>query len=229
MTTADRAHALTILRASPWLAIAPEALAGALCEHGRLARFAEGRWAHGEGDETGGLLVVVEGAIQLYAQGPGEREILVAHLEESGAMGQTARYGGGPRLVTAICAAPSTLLLASDRALERIADAHPEIWRAVATLTYMQLGAMVAGAAQLAGLPPRQRLAARLVMLSHRMAGGRRADLSISQHALAEMVGLTRKTANIHLAAFQRAGLVALGYGRIDLLDLSGLERLAAG
>jgi CRP-like cAMP-binding protein len=52
--------------------------------------------------------------------------------------------------------------------------------------------------------------------------------LRLSQQALGEMVGLTRKTVNAFLADFQREGLVRLDYGQIRVLDPRRLERVAA-
>jgi CRP/FNR family cyclic AMP-dependent transcriptional regulator len=46
---------------------------------------------------------------------------------------------------------------------------------------------------------------------------------------LGEMIGLTRKTVNLHLAEFERSGLVEVGYGRIRLCDLLGLRAVANG
>jgi Mn-dependent DtxR family transcriptional regulator len=42
------------------------------------------------------------------------------------------------------------------------------------------------------------------------------------------MIGVTRKTVNLHLAEFERAGLIRLGYGRIELTDCEGLRGVAA-
>jgi CRP/FNR family cyclic AMP-dependent transcriptional regulator len=52
-------------------------------------------------------------------------------------------------------------------------------------------------------------------------------NLRITQEALGEMVGLTRKTANLHLSAFERAGLVRRAYGGLTVTDLAGLARVA--
>jgi hypothetical protein len=46
-------------------------------------------------------------------------------------MGQTSRFGGGPRLVTVQCVENSLILLVSDRVLAQIATTRPQIWEAV--------------------------------------------------------------------------------------------------
>lgn len=223
--TTDSEKALDLLTASRWLAPYPPGLAQALVGEGGLARFAAGRWAQAEGDEETGLLVVVEGAVDLYCQAPGDREVRVGHAGAGAALGQTMRFGGGPRLVTAVCAEESLILRISDAGLERIARDRPDIWRAVAALVYLQLRSALQMAAEITALPPRQRIAARLLALTRSRPDP--SVLNLNQQALAELVGLTRKTVNVHLTGLQREGLVGLQYGRIEILDPRRLQLVA--
>lgn len=222
----DRAR--TMLAQAPWLRGAPAELPPALAAHGRLARFAAGSWVHAEGDAETGLFLVVEGAVQLFCQAPGGREVLIGLAGEGATIGQAARMGGGPRMLTAICVEPSLLLLISDSALDRVGRTHPELWRAIASLLYTQLNALLRIVADNIALPPRQRLAARLMLLAQR--GGRTEPvLKLSQSALAEMLGFTRKTVNAYLGRMAADGLVEVGYGRIVIKDLAGVQRVADG
>ncbi|HUA90733.1 MAG TPA: helix-turn-helix domain-containing protein, partial [Steroidobacteraceae bacterium] len=60
------------------------------------------------------------------------------------------------------------------------------------------------------------------------MAGGGGAPVvPLGQQAIGEMIGVTRKTVNAHLAAFERARLLETGYNRIVLRDVEGLRRIA--
>lgn len=221
----DRDQALRLLGVARWLEAYPPGLAEALVAEGALSRLRAGQWAQAEGDEETGLMVVIEGAVDLFCQAPGDREVRISHAGAGAALGQTMRFGGGPRLVTAVCAEPSLLLRVSDAGLERIARLRPDIWRAVATLVYFQLRNALQMAAEIAALPPRQRLASRLLML----ARGREAPvvLNVSQQGLAEMIGLTRKTVNGHLAGLQREGAVRLDYARIWIEDARRLQVVA--
>ena len=78
--------------------------------------------------------------------------------------GQAARFGGGPRLLTAIAGEPSRLLHVPDSALDEIARSEPGIWRTT-TLLYAQLAAALQFA-DLMHLPPARRVAARLALLA---------------------------------------------------------------
>ncbi|MDR3508578.1 MAG: Crp/Fnr family transcriptional regulator [Caulobacteraceae bacterium] len=225
MDAALRHRATALLRQSPWLEGERASLIEPLIAHGRLIRLKAGQWAQSEGDDDTGLLVVVEGMVQLLCQAPGDREVLLGQAGPGVAIGQTIRFGGGPRLVTVVCAQDSLVLQVSDRALGRIAAEHPGIWEAVAALLYLQLRGLVQMVAVATALPPRQRLAARLEALARASPGG--ASLRLSQQALAEMIGLTRKTVNAYLGEFERAGLVRRAYGALTVLDAPGLRRIA--
>ena len=223
MEAAARAKAETILRASAWISERSEDLITPLLDHSRIVTLAPGEWAQGEGDDETGLLVILEGAVQMLCQAPGDREVLVGQAGPGVAIGQTQRFGGGPRLLTVICTRPTVMLQASDRALGRIAATQPAIWEAVAALLYLQLRSLLTLLAH-GALPPRQRLAARLLLLA---GAGRAVDrVTIGQQALGEMTGLTRKTVNAYLGDFQQRGLIRRGYGAVDLIDPAGLGRI---
>lgn len=223
MDPADRSLAEAILRRSAWLD-GRQDLVAAILAHGRVVRLSPGQWAQAEGDDESGVLVVLSGSLELYCKAPGEREVRISQVGAGVALGQTTRFGGGPRLLTAICREPATLLQVSDRTLSRIAQDAPRIWEAVSALLYLQLRNLLQMVAELTALPPRPRLAARLGLLA---AAARGETLSVSQEALGEMVGLTRKTVNVHLGAMERQGLIRRCYGRIEVLDPRGLRRVA--
>lgn len=208
--------------AIPWFAALEPTLRSDLITRGRLKRCAAGEWLHGEGDEETGLIAVLEGALHLYSQAPGGREVLLGQLPAGTVMGQSAVLGGGPRLVTAIAATDARLFLLSDRALREAAAGHPMLWRSLSQLVYGQLRAALAGWAEMIGLGPRERMISRLLQMSD----GR--SVSLSQSALAEMVGVTRKAVNGWLRGLEEEGLVRLGYGRIEVKDRRALERMLA-
>ncbi len=148
---------------------------------------------------------------------------MISQIGVGTAIGQTARFGGGPRLVTVIAVEDSLVLQATDQALTLIAQDAPQIWQVVAGLLYLQLRGMVQMLAEATALAPRERLAARLMRLAPNAPGS--ADLHISQQALGEMVGLSRKSVNLYLAEFERLGLVKRNYASISIRNRSELRR----
>jgi len=224
MTSEDRALAATTLRAANWLTHGGHELVDLFLTHGRIVELASGQWAHGEGDEQTGVLMVLDGALQIFCKAPGDRELLINQMAVGDALGQTVRFGGGPRLITAIASEPSRILQVSDAALSRIAAEAPGVWEAVAALLYLQLRNLLEAVADLSALSPRERLARRLDAMTR---GAPARTVRITQEALGEIVGLTRKTANLHLGAFEREGLICRAYGGIQVTDATGLRRVA--
>ena len=212
------------LAAIPWFARQPQGQREALLQGGRLTHRATGEWMHGEGDEETGVLAVVEGALKVYGQAPGGREALIGLLPAGTVIGQSAAFGGGPRIVTAITAAPSVVFTLSDSALRRVAAQHPGLWEALSALVYGQLRANTQAVAELIALKPRERLISRLVQLGGLWGG----EIAISQSDLAEMIGVTRKAVNGWLGELEAAGLVRRGYGVVAVLDAARLERMLA-
>lgn len=214
----------TRLKALPWFAPLDEPVLGALAARGRVLRRASGEWLWGEGDEETGIAAVLEGALYLYTQTADGGDVLFGALPVGGVVGQSILFGGGPRLVTAICAADSQLFALSDRALSQTAEEYTALWPALSALVFSQLRETVRLTAEFLTLSPRKRLISRLLLLS---APGAR--VLVSQAALAEMIGASRNAVNGWLAELEGAGAIARGYRHIDVVDSGRLVRLLAG
>jgi CRP-like cAMP-binding protein len=230
MKSDERDLALRVLRKSGWLKDYPVELAESLASEGNLVRLNVGEWAQAEGDDRSGLFVVVEGVLHSYCASWGDREVMIGLAEAGSVLGHATRFSGGPRIVTAVCVESSLLLEISEAALDRVAERRPEIWRAIASFAYLNMRNAVRMAAEVISLRPRERIAARLLAAGdgqRQMMGEITPTIRLSQELLGEMTGLTRKTVNVHLSAFERDGLIEVGYGRIKLCDLARLRAVA--
>lgn len=224
-----RELALNVLLQADWLQEYPTELAERLVAEGRLVQRNVGEWAQAEGDDRSGLFIVIDGLLHSYCAAPGDREVMIGLAQSGSVLGHATRYSGGPRLVTAICVEPSVLLEISESALERVASQSPDIWRAIAGSTYAHVRNALRMAAEVISLRPRQRIAARLLATVGDGQSGDIPTICISQELLGEMIGVTRKTINFHLTAFERDGLLHLSYNRIQLSDVTGLQAIANG
>jgi CRP-like cAMP-binding protein len=171
--------------------------------------------------------VVIRGVVHVSCQAAGNRNVLIGHCEAGSVLGHATRFSGGPRLVTAVCAEASVLLAVSERGLEEVAARWPTLWRALAASAYSYTRRTVRALAELIALPPRQRLASRLLIIGSAAASAGPPVVRLSQQALGEMIGVTRKTVNAHLADFEREQLVKARYNCIVLRDVPGLRRIA--
>jgi len=229
MKSDDQNLALKVLRKAAWLQDYPASLADNLAAEGRLVHLNAGEWAQAEGDNRNGLSVVIDGLLHTYCTAPGDRDVMIWFAEPGSVLGHATRHGGGPRLVTAVCAEPSILLEISENALDRVAAHSPEIWRAIAAFTYEDLRNALRMTAEVISLKPRERIAARLLAIAGDGPFDENPVLRINQELLGELMGVTRKTVNFHLSAFERDNLVRIGYGQIELCDLMGLQKIANG
>jgi CRP/FNR family transcriptional regulator, cyclic AMP receptor protein len=219
--------ALAVLGSSDWLRDYPRALHKQMVAEGRMVRLSTGEWAQAEGDDRSGLFIVIDGSLHSYCAAPGDNAVMIGIVGPGAVLGHTTRYSGGPRLVTAVCMEPSLLLVISEASLDRVAAKYPEVWRAIAGFAYAHTRRALQLAAEVISLKPRQRIAARLLAAVEGGEALERPVLKISQELLGEMMGLTRKTINVHLSAFERDGLVRVSYGQIELHDCEGLKRIA--
>lgn len=228
MKSNDRDEALRVIGSAGWLQRYPAGLAERLVGEGRLVPLATGEWAQGEGDQRGGLFVVISGLLHSYCAAPGDREVMIGLVTPGSVLGHATRFSGGPRLVTAVCVEPAVLLELTETAIERVAAVHPEVWRAIADFTYANVSRVLRMAAEAICLGPRQRIAARLVAAAEAQGFAGPADMTIrlSQELLGEMTGLTRKSVNGHLSALEHDGIIDALYGRIRVIDLERLKQV---
>ncbi|MFZ1743738.1 MAG: Crp/Fnr family transcriptional regulator [Pontixanthobacter sp.] len=229
MKNNEQMLALRVLRDAEWLKGYPADLAERLLAEGRLIQLNIGEWAQAEGDDRNGLFVVIDGMLHSYCAAPGDREVMIGYAESGSVLGHATRYSGGPRLVTAICVRPTLLLEVSEGALDRVAIQSPEIWRAIAGFAYGHVRSTLRMVAEVISLKPRERIAARLLATAKADSSGEVPSINISQELLGEMMGVTRKTINFHLSAFEREGFVRVSYGRIDLCNVEGLQQVGNG
>lgn len=117
----------------------------------------------------------------------------------------------------------------SESELDCVAARSPEICQAIASFTYNSMRNALRLAAEVISPGPRERIAARLLTIPKSEYLYEVPVIKVSQELLGEMIGVTRKTINQHLSAFEQSGLIRVGYGRIELLDMDSLEVIASG
>lgn len=222
MTNPDQDRIEALIRDAEWLRGHDPELGRALLSRATTIARAQGEWVYAEGDAATGLFIVLEGLVQVYCGATGGISCLIGQTGPGAILGQAVRFGGGPRLHTLVCATDSVLLRVSDVAIGEIAARRPDMWHLVVSVLYRQLRGALTMLTQSIALPPRRRLAARLCMFADGSGG-----VSLSQAALAETLGLTRKTVNQHLAEFEREALIGRAYGRVTLLRPDLLARIA--
>ena len=201
------------------------ALRDELARRSATRRFADGQIIQQRGDEPDGFWVIEEGAVvagQFLAEGSFRA---IAVLGPGDSYGELAMFSQRPRVVDAVSRGASLLrYIPAGLFLECLAR-HPASGQAL-------LGALAVQVQDLINIVidlRRGNATARLALLLANMAAGVPAEesLPITQQELAELLGVTRPTANTALRELEEAGLVARGYGRLRVLDRDALVRFA--
>ena len=213
---------LAALERGRWFAGLDPVLAQALVASGRTRALDEGQWIYSEGDDEPGLYLIIDGVLRLEVSAGADRGVLLGLVGPGQAIGQSRRFGGGRRIVTARAQRASHVMLVPDIALPRIAEQAPSAWAAVIALLYDQLDAAVHAAALNLCLTPRQRIAARLAQLADNEG-----VVAATQADVAEMCGLSRKSASGHILALAEREWVVPLYRSVLVTNIAALRTFA--
>lgn len=201
------------------------ALQAHLVRTSRERSFADGQFIQQRGDPADGFWLIEEGTVRVGQFLPDGEFRAVALLGAGDSYGELAVFSGKPRIVDAISRGESRVRLIAARPFLEILGNYPESTRALLGALSEQLQDTLSILAGLRhGTNP-----ARLSGLLSTMAGEKEgaAHVTITQQELADLLGVTRATANAALKALQRLGLVERGYGAIRIPDRNRLARFA--
>jgi CRP-like cAMP-binding protein len=221
----------TVLRVGAWLAcclgrgerapIGPEDIARLVDEVGEQS-YAAGTYVFREGDDAARVHVLRTGSVEL-SRAMGGTRLTVQLLRPGDVFGDVPLLLGEPEPFDARAVMDSTLLSMDAAALFRLLSSRPALLRRW----------MVSLADRMSGL--QQRLIVVLAgSLESQLAGALLAratngSVAMTQEQLAALLGVQRTSIQRVLTQLEGAGLVARGYGRIELLDPSGLATLIEG
>ncbi|SCK52288.1 cAMP-binding domain of CRP or a regulatory subunit of cAMP-dependent protein kinases [Variovorax sp. HW608] len=222
------------LEANPWFASIGRAQREALLGAAELIHVRRGAMVFRQGDPVHvagtGFYGLAGGTIKISTLRQDGREAILAVLEPGNWFGEISLIDGSPRTHDATALSALDLLVVPYEAFARqMQDAA--FARAIAAL----LAARVRGLyglmedATLRGL--RARVARRLMSLARgdvTQSPALRRTVSLPQEALAMMLGVTRQTLSKELNAMAEEGVIALGYGRIELLSIDALQQLGS-
>ena len=217
---------LTTLSLNPWFGALPMAERRAMLAAADRVHLHVGEMLYRKGDPVGGFYGVLSGAFKVSTLGEDGREGILSVMEAGNWFGETALLDGLPRPhdATAVQACEVLVInpVAFDRLMLRTAFA-----RAIGRLLCTRVRALYGLVEDAMLRSTRTRVARRLLTLARgdaTMANDARASVAVSQEALAMMLGITRQTLSKELKLLVRAGVLSLGYGRIEIVSLAELE-----
>ncbi|MDG5752212.1 Crp/Fnr family transcriptional regulator [Qipengyuania sp. XHP0211] len=191
----------------------------------RLRQFADGQIIQQRGQVADGFWLIEEGAVMVGQFGRDGDFRAVALLGPGDSYGELAVFAKRPRIVDAVSRGESRLRLIGAKAFLDALGNYPASMRALLGALSEQLQDTLG---QLAGMR-RGTNPARMAGLLANMAGpgDGPASVAITQQELAELLGITRATANAALGELQKRKLVTRGYGSLAIPDRAALGLFA--
>ena len=189
-------------------------------------------WRAGEpifamGDAGGAMYLVQTGEVRISVPSAQGRAIQLAELTAGAVFGELALLDGGVRSADATATTNCTLMVFERRAFLDLLKDNWLLTEAVLKLICTRLRKADEGIADLAFFDLQGRLAKALLARAKPAPGGGPARVSDTQGALATVVGGSRETVNRCLRKWERDGLIVMAGGRISLLDVERLARVA--
>jgi CRP-like cAMP-binding protein len=205
---------------------------GAIFAAARRVTLRPGSVVLSEGDDAERVVLVLSGRLKVSTVSEGGRETVLGFRGRGDLIGELAAIDGEPHLATVVVVEPAEVAtLTTARFIDGLRE-HPGAALGVLRTVIARLRDADRKRAEFADLPADARVAERLVELAGAVAApaggpGSPVDLAITQAEIAGWVGCSREAANRALNRFRGDGLVEIGRGRVTVLDVAGLRRIA--
>ena len=205
---------------------APARLLEMLAPLATRTRLRKGQDLFQQGDRADALYVLQDGLLRLSSLAADGRRLNHILLRSGAIFGEIALFDMGPRSATATAEMDLELQRVHGDTLLNEMKRNAELAIEIAHLAIGRLRWMSEQLSDHAFHPVNVRLARRLVFLHAAIADAR--IVPIGQSDLAEFIGATREAVSKSLAELKRLGIVDIGRGKIEILDLDALYELGA-
>jgi CRP-like cAMP-binding protein len=170
------------------------------------------------------MFTLMKGRAQLIREGPNGRRLALATLGPGAMFGEGALLGASDPGVKAVALTDCIVWILPAPQAQALALRYPVLsWGLLQTV-----GQRLAQVENRMEEVAYKRLPERLAGLLLELANGGKAIRGTSHQSLADMLGTYRETISAILRNFKDEGLVELGYRKIELRDLRGLQ-MASG
>jgi CRP-like cAMP-binding protein len=203
----------------------------ALADRASERRLARGEILFFEGDESGGLYVVVEGSVRAFRESIEGREQVI-HVETAGAtIAEVPVFDDGSYPSTVAGEEDSLLLFINKRDVRRLCLERPQIALAALKVLATRVRRTAALVEQLSLFEVDQRLA-RLLLAEARARGKREGagvvvELILTNQQIATRIGSVREVVSRALNRLQQNGLISVEGRRITIPDEAVLQSYA--
>lgn len=189
-----------------------------------VRRLKDGQPLFEQGSRPAAMFGVLEGCVRVGVEGEAMDHRLVAVLGPSQWFGEAPLLDAKARAFTAVAHGECRIATVTATAFHALIRSDNEALLAVCQLVCTRYRQTIEWIEDTTLRSFECRLAR--TVIGHFPHSGSSA-LRLSQEMLATQLGVSRPTVNRQLAQWSRQGLIRVGYGRIDIVNLAGLEQLA--
>lgn len=196
-------------------------------------RYRRGEMIFREGEPAERLFLIDEGRVKLTIGSPSGQELLIAVLGRGEVFGELAVIDRGPRAMDARAMEPGQVYWLSAEQFWTMLENRPALARRLLELMARRLRRSEAASQDLVFFDAPTRLARRLLQLAeeHGEPTGQgeavRIAVRVTQEEMANMIGVTRESANRLIASFTARGWIEWNDGQPLLLHPEALLRRA--
>lgn len=176
-----------------------------------------------KGEPSDTFYIIYSGKIHEYAHGPNEIEMIVKERRRGDFFGEMGMLNGKPQVITAVAAAPCTLITISRSHFLSYVKRYPEISHYLLKIYSKRLEEAAERQIAHVYLDAASRLAYQLLKMEREEGGG---PIEISQEDLAMRCGMVRQTVAKLLAKWKRLGWLDTQRGSISGINRQALEQI---
>jgi CRP/FNR family cyclic AMP-dependent transcriptional regulator len=215
--------ATRFLQLQPWFTRLPHDARERLTASVTVLQAAKGELLLSAGDAVGGWYAVLYGLVKLQTQSAEGRRQAFLGIPAGEWFGEGSVLKEEPRRYDVIALRDTELLCMPRAQFEHLRSTSLSFCQALIEQLNMRLGQAMAIIETSRLRAPDQRVA--LYLGPHLWRGSRR--MSLSQEELGILAGLSRQTVNSVLKDFERRQLIAVKFGRVEIVDEAGLAAAA--
>lgn len=195
----------------------------------RRRSFRRGDIVFHEGDPGDTLHLIDRGRVAVRITTPYGDTTTIRILSAGEQFGELAVISEGPRNATVVALEPTETLSLSRGEIDRLRREHTDVDRAFLESIVREVRRLSLALVDAMYTPAQTRLARTLVRLAetYRADGEDVVRIPLTQDDLAGLCGATRPTVSQLLGRLVELGLVRVGRGRVEIIDLPGLRQRA--
>lgn len=215
----------------PFLAALSEDDARELRALGRVRRYDAGDVLFHQGDEPGGVSILLDGRVKVTSLSPAGKEVILAFRGPGDIVGEVAAIAGSTRSSAVRAIEPVQTLAVGQGEFRRFLETHARASMNLVLMLIDRLQTADSARAEFAGVNVVGRVARRLVELSERFGEpcdeGIEVTLALSQEELAAWTASSREAVAKAMRTLRELGWIETHRRRIVICDPPALRRYA--